>query len=551
VAMGAGFRFGLPFFLPIDYYDTRIQVLDNVSLSRGNHLIKFGAEWNRVNSVQTFIGFANSRYIFSSVSGFLGYLANDSLYVECSNSPPRIDGTCPGGTITGPVLLYLQQAGVDRSVRASGTQSIPQNELALYLQDTWRPNARWTVNYGVRWEAQVQPDLITPRDSTFYAVYYDSVVTNGTGTYAFPGDGTIPSDWKMFQPRLGVAFDPDGTGRQVFRGNFGIYHARIPGLNLASSRSTDGARGQTLFGSSGTVGFLPPPSFPNLFPDSIGAAAVAFPSVFVFDRNFRNPRTINFTVGYERQFGSDLAASLQFTHARTDYLTRFIDGNAAAFGSPWGSGPRALTTLTVIEASARSRYNGITAGVRRVLNPNLQFQANYTLSWDKSDDDNERDPFSFRYARADSLEYEYNWSDRDQRHRLNAWILAKLPGDVFMNNRISAASAQPRSAKCVGNVENRDSIAVSPGDRVCGDGHIIRRNTIRKDNALFTWDVRLSRPMPVGRGQLEIIVEVFNVTNADNFKDPSAPGLLFNFDGTLRSGLGDPRQVQAGLRWVF
>src|SRR2546426_10742912 len=111
-----------------------------------------------------------------------------------------------------------------------------------YLQDSWKPNPRWTVNYGRRWEAQVEPSLITPKNQTYYAVYYDSTVTNARGTFAFPSDGTIPSDWKMFQPRLGLSYDPDGSGREVFRGNAGLYYARIPGLNLASSRSTDGAR---------------------------------------------------------------------------------------------------------------------------------------------------------------------------------------------------------------------------------------------------------------------------------------------------------------------
>src|SRR6266487_1737796 len=124
-----GYRFGMPFFLPVAYYDTRAQLLDNISFQKGDHFFKVGGEYNRVNSVQTFIGFANSRYIFSSVAGFLGYVANDSNYVECSNSAPRTDGTCPGGAITGPVLLYLQQAGVGRSVRDAGTQSIPQTEL--------------------------------------------------------------------------------------------------------------------------------------------------------------------------------------------------------------------------------------------------------------------------------------------------------------------------------------------------------------------------------------------------------------------------------------
>jgi hypothetical protein len=50
---------------------------------------------------------------------------------------------------------------------------------------------------------------------------------------------------------------------------------------------------------------------------------------------------------------------------------------------------------------------------------------------------------------------------------------------------------------------------------------------------------------------VEAIVEIFNVTNRDNFRDPSASSLLFNFDGTIRSGLGDPRQIQVGARYGF
>src|SRR5947207_113602 len=414
---GSGFRFGLPFFLPIDYYDTRIQVLDNVSIAKGDHLIKFGAEWNRVNSVQTFIGFANSRYIFASVHDFFTYLADST---------------------TGGPLLYLQQAGIDRSVREAGTQSIPQHELAVYLQDSWKPDRRWTVDYGLRWEAQVEPSLITPKDQTYYAVYYDSTVTNARGSFAFPSDGTIPSDWKMFQPRLGVAYDPDGSGREVFRGNAGLYYARIPGLNLASSRSTDGAGGPGA------------PAYGKLFPDAVPASAVSTPGVFVFDKDFQNPRTFSATVGYERQIGQDLGVSLTYTHARTDHLTRFFNAN-----------------------------------------------------------------------------------------------------DPVFNNRVSYYSAQPVSEKCgAGNVGTGQR-AASPQDRICPDGSVLKRNTLRKDNAYFSWDVRVSRPIDAGRQQVELMVEVFNPTNTDNFKDPAYGGLLFNFDGTIRSGLGDPRQVQAGVRWVF
>ena len=89
-----------------------------------------------MNSVQTFLGFANGRYIFSSTDGFLNYARNRN-YVECSNGSTSQSGQCPAGSdVTGPVLLYLQQAGVSPlSVEEAGTQSVPQLEPAVFIQD--------------------------------------------------------------------------------------------------------------------------------------------------------------------------------------------------------------------------------------------------------------------------------------------------------------------------------------------------------------------------------------------------------------------------------
>jgi len=55
--------------------------------------------------------------------------------------------------------------------------------------------------------------------------------------------------------------------------------------------------------------------------------------VFVFDKNFQNPRTLNVTLAYERQLGSDLGFLLSYTHARTDHLTRFIIAMTARSGA--------------------------------------------------------------------------------------------------------------------------------------------------------------------------------------------------------------------------
>ncbi len=569
---GGEFRLGLPFFIPVEYYDTRVQLLNNISYATGNHLFKLGAEWNRVESVQTFIGFANGRFIFSSVDGFLQYAANGPDYVECDDNTTSLTGSCadPNASVEGPLLLYLQQAGVGgRTVEEAGTQSIPQNEIALFLQDSWKPMPNLTLNLGLRWEAQIQPDPITPPADVFYSDFVGTSVTTSVGTYEFPSDGTIPSDWSMWQPRVGFAWDLSGRGETVVRGNAGLYYSRIPGLNLASSRSTNGSIGQTIFRSSETGGA---PAIDSLLPNPSGDPFA--PDIFVFDQDFRNPRTFSANLGIEREIIEDVSVSLDYTHASTDNLTRFVNRNDPVFGEhpdgciasfvaagPWcngldldddGTPDNGVNALNVVESSAKSRYNGITIGLKRFADP-VQFQINYTLSWDKSDDDNERDPFTLRYFSADDFTPEYNWSDRDQRHRINAWFLYRLPGDVLFNNRVSYYSAQPVSEKCgPGNTGTGERASdLQDPDRLCPDGSVLPRNTLRKDNAFFSWDIRLSRMFRLGPGAFEAILEVFNVTNADNFIDPSFGGLLFNFDGTVQSGLGTPRQMQVGGRYVF
>jgi hypothetical protein len=555
---GRGYRFGMPFFIPVEYYDTRLQLNNNVSILAGAHAIKAGVELNHVDSRQTFIGFANGRYIFSSTDGFLNYVANPR-YVECSDGSSSAIGLCPPGTrITGPVLLYLQQAGVGGiSVEEAGTQSIPQTEPAVFVQDEWSVSDRLTLSFGLRWEAQIQPDPITPPDQVFYAPFIGQTVDpDGPGplpAQEFPSNGKIPSDWKMFQPRIGLALDPFGDARSVVRATAGIYAARIPGLVLASSRSTNGSRGQTLFRNSELTDILGPvPAYPNLIPAS-QVGAPFFPGVFVFDKDFQNPRTYAASLSFERELVSSATGLIKLNYAATRNLTRFIDRNDPVFGAPWSSGlaPAGINgigSLTVVESSAKSDYWGLTLGLGRRWADNFLAQVNYTYSKDKSDDDNERDPFSFRYARADRLDAEYGYSDRDQRHRLNGLLTARTPGDLDLNLRYSYSSAQPKSIHFNGPGCAAGCDANSPQDRINPDGSITVRNLGRKDNTFSSLDVQISRPIGLGRVSLEPQIAVFNLFNSDNQRSPEVTNLIFNFDGTVQSGAGDPRQVQAGMR---
>ena len=227
------------------------------------------------------------------------------------------------------------------------------------------------------------------------------------------------------------------------------------------------------------------------------------PDIQVADRNLELPRTWSFSTGLDRDLGGGVAASATFVHARTDHLFRFVNRNDPVFGSPFGIGTHpsggGINTLTVAESSARSRYHALIVGLRgrgAVRNRPITFETHYTLAYDRSDDDNERDPFTLRYADASNLAPEYGWSDRDRRHQVSGYLLVDLPGGVHLNNVARYLSASPVSEQCA----NRGVRAAQPSDRICADGTILARNTLRRDNAFFTWDVRVSRRFTLRSG---------------------------------------------------
>ena len=178
---------------------------------------------------------------------------------------------------------------------------------------------------------------------------------------------------------------------------------------------------------------------------------------------------------------------------------------------------------------------GATFGVRKRFSQHYQLEANYVLSKDQDDDSNERDPFTDRAFDFYNLSLDYGPSDRDIRHRFNLFTYAELPHRFLVNVRAQARSAQP--------------ITSSP--RVV-NGTDRGRNWDRKDNKYFSLDWRLQRAFRLGsRAEIVPSLEMFNTFNNVNNVNPLTTPALFNFDGFLRQGVGDPRQVQLAAKVTF
>jgi hypothetical protein len=184
----------------------------------------------------------------------------------------------------------------------------------------------------------------------------------------------------------------------------------------------------------------------------------------------------------------------------------------------------------VTSAVGHSVFDGFTAGMRKRFSNRYQFEWNYALSRDKDDDSNERDPFTDRSFDPLNLSLDYAYSDRDIRHKFNFFTFIELGWGFEGNFRVQARSAQP----------------ITPATRTATN-----RNTLRKDNDYFSFDWRIQRPFKFDKFAIIPVIEMFNTfNNANNINPLTSPG-LFNFDGFLRQGVGDPRQVQLAVRVTF
>jgi|GEM_PF-287906 len=224
-------------FLPNEEHDTRYQVTDSITWLKGNHNFKFGGEYSHINAAQTFgfnqFGRFNLTLNPSSTSCVNTTNCAADTLLRLSNVPVA-QGSVPSyssnttnaflGRFDSTLATYNVQIG-------NRIAALSEQQLAFFGQDSWRITPRFTLNYGLRAEAQYNP---TPDAS-------NTTVVNVVKNTAFPFRGgkgfdptTIPDSGWQFGPRLGFAWDPEGQGKTVIRGYGGIYYATTPLLLMAA-----------------------------------------------------------------------------------------------------------------------------------------------------------------------------------------------------------------------------------------------------------------------------------------------------------------------------
>jgi hypothetical protein len=390
---GANLNFGGPANFPQGRSDTTFVVSDTLNYLRGNHSLKFGAEWRRFlnNNTNKDTGTFN----FANLNSFLQGTAN-----------------------TFNVTL------------GDVSTAISQGALGLFVQDNYKIRQNLTLELGFRYDWLMSP---TER----YDRFVDYIPE--TNSLVRVNNGVAPvyhTNSKNFQPRIGFAWDPFKDGKTSIRGAYAIL-ADQPVTNLVSPNGSNPPFATAVALPSNTTTQLS------------NATSVAVPGATVSptssDPEFDNAYVQSWNLNAQREVANGLAVTVGYfgskgTHLR---LTRNVNQtflNAAlvavrrfptvSANSPIAPGVPMLN-ITFREGTGNSSYNALWVTATKRLSRGLQFNTSYTFS--KSIDYNSQSSQGVTVQDSYNLLGDRGLSDFDARHRFVVSGLYELP---FSGNQL-------------------------------------------------------------------------------------------------------------------
>ncbi len=355
------------------------QLLDSISWTRGKHALKFGAE---------FRAGANDEIRDRGSAG-------NFTITPLITSLPGVSGT--GNSLASFLLGEVNAASIQVSDKIPSRASY----WSFYAQDDWRVTANLTLNYGLRWEAELPRKVVGNRMNSFDPTAINPV--SGTpGVVTFAGVDGVPerafrTDTNNFGPRFGFAYKIPGAGSTLIRGGAGIFYGPtvsntigdVASLGFSTSASyvvsqadlqsafrlRDGFPSVTRPALSAGFGAVPPGSKPN--------TSVAF-----FDPGQVAPTSYQFNLNLQHELTTNLLLELGYIGNVSHHLT----GNDLSLNqvAPQLMGPGdaqsrrpfpQFSNVTWINPSiGNSSYHGGFVRAEKRFSGNFSFLAHYTFS---------------------------------------------------------------------------------------------------------------------------------------------------------------------------
>jgi hypothetical protein len=358
------------------------QATDSYSIIQGRHTLKLGADVrrHRINNYQA----PNPTGAFTFTSS-----------TASANSAT--------GEAWADFLLGLPQSSGWATPKDGYSRAW---NFFLFAQDDFRVSSRLVLNYGLRFEYLGKLGELRARDANYDFSIRKVAVPRAGREFFLPnfvndplivdaetvglGDRLIEPDWNNFAPRIGLAYQPFGSGKSVLRAAYGVYYSASSGfLNF---QTAVGPPYNTSYSYSRTVAIGAggrPPSFSD--PTATGgASANLLAAVGSVDRAYRDlyNQIWNFTL--EQQLKADLSVRASYVGNRGTRLPRQVFANGC-FAGPIAceartatQNPRADVNFPVtaggLQTTGKAIYHAMELELERRYAAGVFFNVNYTLS---------------------------------------------------------------------------------------------------------------------------------------------------------------------------
>ncbi len=328
------------------------QLNDNLGWVKGRNDIRMGFSMEAIRDNLSVGRWPLGNWDFTTTQDFL------------ANTNPQLFGaTVPGGT---------------------SYRSLREKIFGLYIQDNVRVRSNLTVNLGVRYEPTTSYNVLNGLASVFTSL---TAATIHIGNPYFQN----PTH-KDFTPRIGLAWDPTGSGKTSVRAAFGMFNV-LPLPNLLSGNMNHTIPFYQLINVA-----LPPATFP-LAPPVTGASQA---TGYFMDQNPPRAYKLQWNFDIQRQLTNSLSVTAAYVGARGVHLPfRYGDVNVvppslvttAPDGHllfPAGTPPRINAANPGLSIPATmwnvdSFYDALQINVVQRITHGLSFQAAY--AWARAIDD--------------------------------------------------------------------------------------------------------------------------------------------------------------------
>jgi len=375
---------------------------------------------------------------------------------------------------TGLDYSFMDYTGINR------VDPTTFNYDAVYAASPYAgPGSSLQVTYDYR-----NPDVTDRKDAEVAAFIQDTWVVNEHWSV----EGGVRVDHQTaigksnLAPRLGVAYDPGGHGKTKIFGNYGRFYDNVF-TSFVDFLNTDGAvvtvdYYNALYNFGGTL---------------------VYNYDYAIDGNLDTPYKDSWTVGFEQELPWDLRVGVSHTQwdGRNQLRTTFTS-DLNLVPSSVKLDPSANAAV-ILDTKGKSDYHDIKLTVRKPFSRRFELIGSYTRSRVRGDSSED---FGFE-NRVDSRSLNYTRLSYDRPDVVNLSAFGNLPWGMELTGIYRYQSGRLYSP-----LGFTGTIDTTRGDK--------NSERMPPQRSL---DVSLSKRMTMGRSQVKLTAQVFNLTNERNVID--------------------------------